>query len=181
MGVKATVPSHSPLAESTSPLGKQQVITDTKRQVRGIWPRMFSSSRRTRPGSSSPGPPYRAEYTPGAPLRASTHSPESSAMAGRPLASMTALAFSREFSSKVVPVSSTSTSTPASASEQTSTPRWDRISFISASFFLFLLASTSFIVTTPTGPCPFVCSTFYPLFAPSSAPASSLGSFLYQT
>ena len=40
-------------------------------------------------------------------------------MAGMPLASMTALAFSREFSSKVVPVSSTSTSTPASASEQT--------------------------------------------------------------
>jgi len=44
-------------------------------------------------------------------------------MAGRPLASITARAFSREFSSKVVPVSSTSTSTPASASEQTSMPR----------------------------------------------------------
>ena len=36
---------------------------------------------------------------------------------------LTARAFSREFSSKVVPVSSTSTSTPASASEQTSVPR----------------------------------------------------------
>ena len=66
-------------------------------------------------------------------------------MAGRPLASITALALSREFSSKVVPVSSTSTSTPASASEQTSIPSWDRISFISTSFFLFLLASTSFM------------------------------------
>ena len=56
-------------------------------------------------------------------------------MAGMPLASITALAFSREFSSKVVPVSSTSTSTPASASEQTWTPNRDRMSFSSASFF----------------------------------------------
>ena len=70
-------------------------------------------------------------------------------MAGRPLASMTALALSREFSSKVVPVSSTSISTPASASEQTSIPRWDRMSFISTSFFAFLLASTSFIRLSP--------------------------------
>ena len=56
------------------------------------------------------------EYTPGAPLRASTHRPESSAMAGRPVASMTAFAFRRAFSSKVVPVSSTSTSAPTSDS-----------------------------------------------------------------
>ena len=31
-------------AVSTSPLGKQQVITDTNFAVRGIWPFMFSSS-----------------------------------------------------------------------------------------------------------------------------------------
>ena len=77
-------------------------------------------------------------------------------MAGRPLASITARAFSREFSSKVVPVSSTSRSTPASASEQTSTPSRDRMSFISASFFGFLLASTSFIPLSPL---------FYHIFA----------------
>ena len=37
------------------------------------------------------------------------------------------------------------TFTPASAWEQTSTPMPDRISFISFSFFSFLLANTSFI------------------------------------
>ena len=46
MGAKAMVPGHSPRAESTSPLGKQQVMTDTNLAVRGVCPRMFSSSRR---------------------------------------------------------------------------------------------------------------------------------------
>ena len=66
-------------------------------------------------------------------------------MAGRPDASMTAFAFSREFSSKVVPVSSTSMSMPTSDWRHTSTPMPDRISFISFIFFWFLLASTIFI------------------------------------
>ena len=139
------VPGHSPRAVITSPLGKQQVMTETNLAVRGVWPRIFSSSRRYRPVSSRPGPPYRAEYTPGAPSSASTHRPESSAMAGIPVASITAFALSRELSSKVSPVSSTSTCTPSSDCRHTSMPRWERISFISLSFFSFWLANTSFI------------------------------------
>ena len=55
-------------------------------------------------------------------------------MAGRPAAAQTALAFSMAFSAKVEPVSSTSTSAPASAGLMTSTPRPDKIAVISASF-----------------------------------------------
>ena len=51
---------------------------------------------------------------PGSPFSASTAMPESSARAGRPVAFITASAFRKEFSSKVVPVSSTSMSTPSS-------------------------------------------------------------------
>jgi hypothetical protein len=48
--------------------------------------------------SLSPSPPYRFEYTPGAPPRYSTIKPESSAMAGRPVASAAAAAFLRALS-----------------------------------------------------------------------------------
>ena len=48
------------------------------------------------------------DHTPGAPCRASTSSPVSSATAGRPVASTSACAFSRALSSSVSPVSSTS-------------------------------------------------------------------------
>ena len=66
-------------------------------------------------------------------------------MAGRPEASITAWALRKAFSSKVAPVSSTSTSTPASDSSTTSTPSWERMSFISISLWAFLLANTNFM------------------------------------
>ena len=51
-----------------------------------------------------------------------------------PAAAQTAFAFSMAFSAKVDPVSSTSTSMPASEGLTTSTPSPDKIAFISASF-----------------------------------------------
>src|SRR5699024_5503677 len=65
--------------------------------------------------SSSPWrPQYRALYTPGAPPRASTQRPESSATVGRPLALQRASALIFAFSAKVVPVSSGSRSRASS-------------------------------------------------------------------
>src|SRR5690554_4212622 len=58
---------------------------------------------------------------PGAPFRASTSRPESSASAGRPLTRLASLALSRAFSTKVRPVSSTS-GTANSAWGRTSQP-----------------------------------------------------------
>ena len=57
----------------------------------------------------------------------STIRPESSARTGRPLAFMTASALRREFSSNVVPVSSTSISRPYSDSSAISKPSPDKI------------------------------------------------------
>ena len=59
--------------------------------------------------ASSPWrPAQRAEKMPGAPPSTSTHRPESSATAGRPVAWARACALSRAFSAKVTPVSLTS-------------------------------------------------------------------------
>ena len=80
-------------------------MTETNRQARFVFLSMFFSRSFHRSSSFRPSLPYRAEYTPGAPSRASTARPESSALAGRPVASMMARALIRAFSSKVAPVS----------------------------------------------------------------------------
>ncbi len=68
-----------------------------------------------RSASLAPGPAKRAEFTPGAPPRASTSRPESSARVSRPLAAARVVALRTAFSSKVAPVSATPAVMPASA------------------------------------------------------------------
>ena len=66
IGAKAMVPWQSPSAVRVSPLGKAQTMAVWKWAARFVAPRILPSSRRQRSGSLS-SPPYRAEYTPGAP------------------------------------------------------------------------------------------------------------------
>ncbi len=145
-GSRSTRPGHSPRAVRTSPLLKQSVMTLTKRACRCPSGTSFISSRSfwLLDSSVASSPENLAEYTPGAPSSTWTSSPESSAMALIPVAFMMASALIREFSSKVVPVSSTSRSAaPASAFEMTCIPKASVIFFISLSLCAFPVAATT--------------------------------------
>ena len=107
-------------------------------------------------------PQYLAEYTPGLPSSASTDNPESSAMAGIPVALKAAFAFIKAFSAKVVPVSSTSPRfTPASFAETASMPRGFKILSSSFNFFALLVAMINFIphllILRKESPCKVLC------------------------
>src|SRR6266851_849277 len=79
---------------------------------------------------------------PGAPPRAGTTSPESSASAGNPLAPAAARAFNSAFSSKLAPVSSGS-GRPSAAAPIVSTPNGPSSAAISSSLPGLWLAMTS--------------------------------------
>ena len=85
-------------------------MTQRKRAVRFSAGSPLSCSRikRKRVSYDASLPAKRAEYTPGAPPRASISKPESSARESSPEAFAYAIAFSSAFSVNVVPVSSTS-------------------------------------------------------------------------
>src|SRR6516164_585466 len=105
------------------------------------WP-----STRSRLARSSPClPDQRAENTPGMPCSASTHSPESSATAGKPVYAAMAWALSRALSANVRPVSATS-GAPGKASRPTrpsANPAASRIRDSSAILPEFRVASTT--------------------------------------
>src|SRR6202022_1881590 len=115
---------------------------------RSSGPSATCARTRSRLARSSPCPPaQRADSTPGMPPSASTHRPESSATAGRPVERAIARAFSSAFSSNVAPVSATSgapgnSSSPASVicvPPESSAPR---IRVSSRSLAALLAAST---------------------------------------
>ena len=103
------------------------------------------------------GPAYRAERTPGAPPKASTSRPESSAMAGKPSAFAVKEAFLKALSSKVSPSSSTSDRVPKSSRFLISTGKPSKRSLISFVLPRFLVARTSHrffsIVSPKSGFC----------------------------
>ena len=90
------------------------------------------------------GPAQRAETTPGAPPRAATQNPESSARLGRPLALVAASAFSRALPKKSGAVSSGSAN-PIAAADTSSTPSGSTRAAISASLPRLWLARTSLL------------------------------------
>src|SRR5205823_395736 len=88
------------------------------------------------------------EYTPGAPSSASTSRPVSSANAGRPVARHSASAFSRAFSNKVEPVSSTSGTSAGRGTNVTDPPA---MASISRALSGLAVARTSFKRLRPSG------------------------------
>jgi len=86
-------------------------------------------------------PKKRADRTPGAPSRASTTRPESSASAGSPVQRLACRAFSSAFSKKV-PNGSSQGATPKADCATRSTPRSVRRRRISTSFPALPLANT---------------------------------------
>jgi hypothetical protein len=85
---------------------------------------------------------------PGAPFRAYTSRPESSARDGFPVNFATVTAFFIAFSSKVVPSSSTSGHPGKSSRVKIDTGIPSVILFISSIFFLFLVARTISVIMT---------------------------------
>jgi len=93
-------------------------MLQTKRHFLSVFPCMLERSRAFLPAASSFAPfsePYLAEMTPGAPPRASTQMPESSAITGSFTSSYRAFALTSAFPAKVFSVSSGSNGIPSSA------------------------------------------------------------------
>ncbi len=110
-----------------------------------------ANSPNSRPIRSSSVPPYRADSGPGAPLRKSTKSPESSARLVIAAASKHCRALNRAFSSISREFSSSSPVKPTSASVTSSKPP-PRIETISRILPSFLVARASFKLKPENGP-----------------------------
>ncbi|CAB5011029.1 unannotated protein [freshwater metagenome] len=131
--------------EPRGPPGTTSATAHTKRA-----PRLESAtsascpSRSSRLAWSSPcRPAQRADSTPGIELRASTHSPLSSAMAGSPVWALRARALSSALPAKVVSVSATSGASSGSGTSSTRRPESASMRPSSATLCALRVASTT--------------------------------------
>ncbi|MSV72895.1 MAG: hypothetical protein F2881_06245 [Actinobacteria bacterium] len=149
-GSRASWPSTSPSTTrsrgvSYGPPGTTSATAHTNRA-----PRLASATSAICPSSSSRlarsspcRPAQRADSTPGMAFSASTHSPLSSAMAGRPVCALRARALSSALPAKEVSVSATSGASSGSGTSSTARPESASMRPSSATLCALRVASTT--------------------------------------
>src|SRR5215207_1848808 len=149
-------PGISPSSTSSTPSGVHSATAQRNRAVRrssGTSDSWLSRSAllAASPPASLATPVQRADRTPGMPLRASTHRPESSASDGSPVAARQARALISALPSNVGSVSAGSSYGATSARPSTSMPgtSGSRIRRSSASFLALLDARTTVLPGSP--------------------------------